>query len=512
METLKLALERIVPSKTNPRKNFDKAEMAELEASIKEHDVIQPILVRPIDGNGKPLFEIVAGERRFRAARSLGLSEIPAIQRELSDEEARQIQVIENLQRSDLHPLEEAEGYKGLIEKHKLTPEDIAAKVGKSKTYVYQRLKLLSLSPAARAHFLKGTLSPSVALLFARIPDARLQAHVLKEILESCEEGEAPSHASVLRHIQENYMMRLENAPFDTKDAGLFPKAGPCTTCPKRTGNQKELFQDVQRADVCTDIGCFQEKVERAWAIRARAARGKGMSVIEGEEAEKICAYGYVNRTSGYVDLNAKCYDDPKGRSWKQITGNALPPVTLVRTSEGKVYELAREKELLESLKKAGVKIKEEDSPTNDDYRREAAKQRQIAKLKQAVFVKAVEAIVGKVEGYELKEFSALITPMVLCNSSFESQWPTAKRRGIVDKRSMDTREKLEKAISELSEPARNGFIVELLVSGDRWTSYSGFGENFKLACKDAKVDLQKIEAEAKAELETAKRRPRKGR
>ena len=512
METLKMSLDEIVPSKTNPRKNFDKAEMAELEASIKQHGLVQPILVRPVGENGKVLFEIVAGERRFRAAKALGLTEIPVIQRELSDTEAREIQVIENLQRSDLHPLEEAEGYEGLMKSSGCSAEEVAARVGKSKPYVYSRLKLLALSKRPRKYFLEGILQVSVAFLLARIPDKRLQDQALDELVdEGCAPGEGPTLSRAREHIEHYYMTRLENAPFDTKDAKLFPKAGACTTCPKRTGNQKELFQDIKKADVCTDTRCFQEKRERAWALMVKAAKEKGIPVIEGEEAEKISAYGYVNRSSGYVDLNAKCHDDPKQRTWKQLARNALPPITLVRNSEGKVYELARERELLEALKKAGVKIKE-DSPTNDDYRKEAAKQRAIARLKQAVFVKAVECLVKKVETYELKDFTALVAPMALRNASFEAQWPTAKRRGVVEKRSMDTREKLEKALGELSEPARKGCIVVLLVSGDRWSSYCGFGENFKLACKDAKVDLQKIEAEAKTELESVKHRRRKSR
>ena len=96
-EVLKLSLEQIVPSKTNPRKNFDEVQMKELTASVKEKGILQPILVRPIGKNGTRKFEIVAGERRFRAAKELSLSEIPVIERELSDSETMEIQVIENL-------------------------------------------------------------------------------------------------------------------------------------------------------------------------------------------------------------------------------------------------------------------------------------------------------------------------------------------------------------------------------------------------------------------------------
>src|SRR3989338_3138774 len=107
MEISNISLEKIVPSKTNPRKNFDDGQMKDLTESIKQRGILQPILVRPIGENGNRMFEIIAGERRFRAAKSAGLTEIPAIQKELSDSEVMEEQVIENLQRSDLHPLEE---------------------------------------------------------------------------------------------------------------------------------------------------------------------------------------------------------------------------------------------------------------------------------------------------------------------------------------------------------------------------------------------------------------------
>lgn len=500
METL--SLEQIVPSKTNPRKNFDEAQMKELTASIKEKGILQPILVRPREENGKKIYEIVAGERRFRAARTLGFKEIPVIQREMSDIEAMESQVIENLQRADLHPLEEADSYKALIEKNGYTTDDVAAKVGKSKANIYQRLNLLSLCASARAHFLKNKLSLAVALLFARIRETKLQEQAFKELLRESN-GEI-SYGVANEHIQRSYMTLLEKAPFDTQDAQLLPEAGACAACPKRTGNEKELFPDIKRADVCTDVLCFQKKKNAAWVLIAKQAKEKGMTVIEGEEANKICPYGWVERSSGYVDLNTQCYDDRKRRTWKQMIKKFIPPVTLVRDKQEKVYELVRALELAEALKKAGIQIKEE-KDGNDDSRKQAAKQRQLAKLKQAVGMKALERLAKNMEAYELKDFSALVAPMVLRHVGYETLWNVAKRRGLVEKRADDCRAQLKKELPKLSEAARKGFIVELLAAGDRWSSYGGFGENFKFACKDAKVDLVKIESEVKAILNKAK-------
>lgn len=148
-----LALEAIVASKTNPRKHFDAAALKELAESIAKHGVLQAILVRPNGADGK--FELVAGERRWRAAKLAQLDRIPVTVRELSDTEALELQVVENLQRTDLHPLEEAEGYESLMkcqhaDGRTYTADEIAAKVGKSRSYVYSRLKYTALCKEAR--------------------------------------------------------------------------------------------------------------------------------------------------------------------------------------------------------------------------------------------------------------------------------------------------------------------------------------------------------------------------
>src|SRR5690349_14605367 len=131
-----IALDKIVPSKTNPRKQWVENGLKELSESIKASGVLQPILLRPLNGSGK--FEIIAGERRFRAAKLAELPELPAIVRKMGDQEAMELQIVENLQREDVHPLDEANGYRALLDlkgedkKPVHTAASIAAKVGKS--------------------------------------------------------------------------------------------------------------------------------------------------------------------------------------------------------------------------------------------------------------------------------------------------------------------------------------------------------------------------------------------
>ena len=506
METLNISLEQIVPSKTNPRKTFDEAQMKELTASVKEKGILQPILVRPVGKNGEQIFEIVAGERRFRAAKTLALTEIPVIQRELSDSEAMEIQVIENLQRADLHPLEEADSYNALMEKNGYSADDVAAKVGKSKAYIYLRLKLLSLCATARTHFSKNKLSLSVALLLARIPEAKMQEQALKELLREADHGEI-SYGAACEHIQRNYMTLLEKAPFDTQDANLLPEAGACATCPKRTGNQKELFPDIKRGDVCTDVACFQKKKASAWVRQAEEARKNGWTVLEASEADKICRYGWIDESSGYVDLNAVCQSDAKRRTWKRMLKKYVPPVTLIRNSREEVYELVRVAELKDALEKMGYKFKKEEKTYE---RQTTAVDRKMIRVKREACLLATNALVTKLETYSYGDLINLAVPLVIRTRGFNALWEVVKRRGLVESRKDDYQAALKKEVSRLGEGGLKGLLVELLVSGDKWSTWSGFSENFKDACGHAGVDLKKVETEAKQTLEARKRHAKK--
>lgn len=151
-----LKLGDIEPDRGQPRKKFDETAMAELEASIREYGVLQPLLVRPVsDGS----YRIVAGERRWRAARAAGLTEVPAVIRSLTDEEACAIALIENLQREDLDPLEEAEGIRRLIEEFGFTQAEAAERISKSRPAVTNSLRLLSLPQDAREALSEGKIS-----------------------------------------------------------------------------------------------------------------------------------------------------------------------------------------------------------------------------------------------------------------------------------------------------------------------------------------------------------------
>lgn len=153
-ETVKIS--EIEPNRNQPRKEFDQAALEQLADSIREHGVIQPLILRPLSSGG---YQIVAGERRYRASRMAGLTEVPAVIRELSDTETMELALIENLQREDLNPIEEALGYKELMEQYQFTQEAVSKSVGKSRPAVANALRLLNLPETVIDYVREGKLS-----------------------------------------------------------------------------------------------------------------------------------------------------------------------------------------------------------------------------------------------------------------------------------------------------------------------------------------------------------------
>lgn len=164
-------INNIKPNSKQPRKTFDEEKLQELASSIEAHGLIQPVVLRKVD-NG---YEIVAGERRWRAARIIGIKEIPCIIKELTDEENMLLAIIENMQREDLNPIEEAEGISQMIDTYGLTQEEVSRSVGKSRPYITNSLRLLKLSEEVRKYVSHGMLSAGHARALAVISDENKQ-------------------------------------------------------------------------------------------------------------------------------------------------------------------------------------------------------------------------------------------------------------------------------------------------------------------------------------------------
>ena len=316
-----IALSAIRPSTTNPRKNFDPAALEELAVSIREMGVTEPILVRPLGddewleahGTGE-VYEIVTGERRYKASRLAGNRTIPARVRDLTDEEAMDLQLVENLQRADLHPIEEAEGYRALMAGGTSSIDDVARKAGKTQAYVAQRLKLLGLELPVKTLFHAGHINLGHALILARLtpPDqdravrqmaglnqlpksADTAAEVGKRIADH-EKHQAghrlirDTESELRQWVSSHVLLSLEKVTWNLSDALLVPEAGACTTCPKRTGTNAALFADITaKEDVCLDPACYEtkRKASERVVIQAAAESGKPLLKLSAKSGHK---------------------------------------------------------------------------------------------------------------------------------------------------------------------------------------------------------------------------------
>jgi ParB family transcriptional regulator, chromosome partitioning protein len=226
--------------------------------SIRSKGVLSPLLARKVNGH----FEIVSGARRYRAAQRAGLQEVPVRIAALTDDETLEAQIIENLIRTDVHPFEEAQGFRVLLEREgaTYTIERLASKTGKNAGYISSRLRLLELIPSVAEAFTAGHIGIEHALLIAK-----LGADAQENALAHCFDGYYTANdnerslvpvSRLQTWIAQNIYLSLKSVPFSKDDETLLPEAGSCANCPKRTGFNTLLFPEV-REDSCVDVTCF---------------------------------------------------------------------------------------------------------------------------------------------------------------------------------------------------------------------------------------------------------------
>ncbi|WP_241132617.1 ParB/RepB/Spo0J family partition protein [Achromobacter insuavis] len=424
--------DEIIPSKTNPRKRFDPEALQELAGSLRKHGILQPILCREHPTEPGKL-ELIAGERRWRAAGIAKLTHIPVRIIAVDDLEMLELQVIENLQRQDLHPIEEAESYEALLAANKDNADygvnEMAVRLKKSRAYIYARLKLCDLEPEARTAFYEDKLTASVALLVARIPVRELQLKALHEVTTGetggysayyGRDGKGPMSARrAAEHIQESYMLELKRAAFPIAQADLVATAGPCTDCTKRTGAHPELFSDVESADVCTDPTCFDQKKKAHIAKLAEAAEQTGQKVIRGETAEKIFPESYSS-PRGYIMPDATPWQHlTKGKTYAEILGDDMPPPVLIENPHsGELVSMVPEKEVFKALADKGIKTSQD--VHRERVKKEEAKSKLERDSRRATLESIHEAVSQRISAGEILKHEDLL---MIAQASMARLW-----------------------------------------------------------------------------------------
>jgi len=322
-----LPLDQVRPSATNPRRVWDEASLQELAESIREHGVLQPAIVRA--SADKEGYELVAGERRYRASKLAGIDTIPAIVRALTDEQVLEVQLIENAQRVDVDAIGEAEAIAALVQKHGNDVAELAARLGRSKSWVYSRLRLNSVVPEVKRLVESGTL---------KVSDAHKLAQCHEEIQRSiAEEAESGKLYDVERAIDRRTHL-IDEAPWGTM---------PCSTCDRSTAAQTSLF-GAENAR-CLDHTCWAKRLDLWWDEQKESRE-----TIDGEDAYRVLtSYGWIVPGAPYQDASNRpeCLDE---QSWEE----AYPDVeqVLVRHEDGHIYRVIHNAQLRQAAQKVGHK------------------------------------------------------------------------------------------------------------------------------------------------------------
>lgn len=372
-EFKELKLSELVASSTNPRSEFEENSLNELAESIKAHGVLQPIIAR-IHPDDCKKFEVVCGERRFRASKIAKMKTIPVSIRDLNDDEVFEIQIIENLERKDVHPMDEAVAFKRMLESGKYTMEDIAAKVAKNITFVAQRLKLNDLIEDLQNDFRVGKFGIGHAVLLSRV-DEESQQEIFSDYTD-----DYPTISDLKDELQDNF---LDNAKFDINDSELVPSAGPCSTCIKSSFGNPVLFPEMED-NRCFDKKCFENKTETfqsnelqkiidenpgiyltcRWGIErhpelVKVAEENGKTILTGydsytysneDQKGSVKSFNISNSDFEYIRLIGSANEASNSKE-SDSQSNIRSEITNIKQRADRALELDREKIYIRALK-----------------------------------------------------------------------------------------------------------------------------------------------------------------
>jgi ParB/RepB/Spo0J family partition protein len=351
-----IAIDELHESDWNPRQYYPEAAMVELIESMRSSGFREwlPLMVRPRPESawkaiGEPAgYEIGAGHRRSRAARAAGITMVPCVVRPMTDEQFLDVLNFDNTGREDVHPLHEASGWRLWMERTGKGVLDIAARIGQSKEYVYQRLKYASLVEPAQQAFMDGKITAAHAILIARL-EPKAQEKALKFSMAADWRGNMPSVRALADHLHQDAYTDLAGCAFDRSDRSLLSGAGDCDGCPKRAANIPgfEFEQDAKDADLCTDRTCYQQKLDNhLFRIRADL-QAQGEVVLAISENWTSRKKGVYNKP----DYDRVSANDKSARTALIVEGPQTGQVVTIRlkqpaatTSEPKGETLADKK------------------------------------------------------------------------------------------------------------------------------------------------------------------------
>jgi len=489
-----LPITALVESATNPRRRFNEERLQELAASFQSQGILAPLLVRELE---ESKYEVIAGARRLRAAKLAALDTVPVRVVALSDAAAIESQCIENLQREDIHPLEEALGFRALLELKDpgYSPATIAARCGKNEAYIQGRIKLTELIPPIAEAFLADRIGVGHALLIAKLPAAQQQAAFAAAFRSMWTSDGNQQVLIPVRElaawIESNILLELASAPFSKQDETLVPEAGACTNCPKRTGFNTLLFSDV-RKDSCTDPVCFRAKLD-AHVAQTLETKPKLVQISSAWTSREGAPIGR-NR---YVELEVK-------RTKTNGSADKLSPAQkpCEKMSEAIVMDGGKRGQIVKVCSDPNCRVHHPDRPSPQKQERERAEERKrIEQEKLAITIRhrTLAAILCKVAAPLKKADLLQVAQYVLAHLPNAQVQTLAKRHKVeADKNGVSLESLLAKRLASYDEAGLCRTLLEIILLDSAYHRGSN-GPNDPLleAAKRYRIDTAKIEKAA---------------
>ena len=536
------------------RREHNSAEkLLELAASIASSGVLQPILVRPVPVSGTIKYEIVAGERRWRAADRAGLAHIPCIVRDCDDRQTLQAQLVENTAREEYSALEEATGFREMLALEPgLTAETLGARLGKSRSYVYARLKLLDLIPAAQQALADGSLDASKGLIIARIQGEKMQARALHLVTT---QAHYYSYRRLIEKLRDDFMIPIAQAAWlPDRDSLHLPKTGEpiitCAGCPSRSVNDPELHAEVTGSDVCTDRACFDLKTRLHWSRIKADYEAQGHTVATGAAVDDYIDTSGLGRHCGvhnnYLRMDFECDtiefaeaepDQIKGEPddvyemrsdlWQQRCNAWQAPTfasllgtvvgtQLVQGRDGSIIEVAPAAAVVKALQAKGIEVpwflEENPRGSATEADNKIAEQRASAEaVKESERIKIEAAYRARL----LAQIHAEWKPPLKRHDLESIAW--RMEYAADDTAAFDALYTANVDITKLKEPELQRYMVIYAISGDclydRWTQHKcsrllDYAQRLKIDTKKLRAEVVKgfrlVLASAKPEAQAA--------
>lgn len=498
-----LPLAQLQESPVNPRKVFDESGLQELAASIRAQGVLSPLLVRPV--NGTHGYEIVAGARRFRAAQLADVENVPVRIVNLTDAEALEAMLIENILRHDLHPLHEAAGFRALLEleEPKYSIEQIGAKTGKAASYIAARLKLTELAPAVIEAFANDEIGVGHALILAKLQSERQEEALTACYQETYGNGSKPKRILLpVRHLQQwiehNILLDLVSAPFSKEDAQLVPEAGACINCLKQTAHNKLLFADwgTQDGQQCTDPTCYQMKID---------AHVKQIVETKPKLVQISTAYGTPKDSNAAIPRNKYVeirQDKPQRKEQRELPEYK----TCKYTAEAIVTEGVEKGEIRKVCANSDCPVhhpKKQQQRTQNDtaFRAEQEKRRREEALTQAIGLRVFKAIGDAVPVRLMKRDLLFLTVRLTAMLDERRLGILIRQQGLGKAKSGEAPAKLLAAfLPKAAESELGRILVETAILLSMRSDMEGV-KILRDAAQTYKVDVDAISAKAEEEF-----------